>query len=251
MKTFAAFIIVLLAIPAQASVFHSVGIARSTDNGEVRYIEHHQYFDDGRHLIRYFDRSLNLIAYKDLSYGDSKLRPQIRQKNLITDTEILVRPNDNAVEQVVIQGDTREEFTVPLKETTVIDAGFDAYIRSAWDQLVVNGKPTFFDFAIAGRDITIPMRVKPIPANTAGLEGKTGFVVEPKNWLVRQLVPEIRLQYNGQKRLARYEGFSNIAPTAGQSRTVAITFQHYSLDKRLEQPLSDWLSSIPSELTSG
>ena len=244
MKFITIIVIAMLSMPVSASVYHSVGIARSEANNQIRYIEHHQYFEDGRHHIRYFDPSLNLIAYKKLSYTDSPQQPTIEQRDLTTNVTVQIKPTAKSVQQVITKDGEIKSFSLPLSASTVIDAGFDAFIRSEWDELIRSSKPTLFDFAIAGREMTIVMRVKPLLNGSRETSSETGFIVEPKNWLIRQLVPEIRLHYNGQKRLSRYEGFSNIAPAKGEKRGVSITFQHYSLDRHLDQPLTDWLSTI-------
>jgi hypothetical protein len=240
MKTFIIAVLALVSSPVIAEVQHAVGVARSDDTKALRYIEHHQYLSDQTHIIRYFDASLNLIALKMLTYESLPQHPTIEQRDLLTKTNISIRPNGDEVTQTVDTATSTDSFSTPLDANTVIDAGFDAYIRSQWDDLVRDRKPAVFKFAIAGRDMTIRMRVKSL----APVHGDKRFVVEPKNWVLRQLVPQIRLTYDENKRLAEYQGFSNIAPAVDESRTVSITYTHYSLDRELDQPLTDWISAM-------
>ena len=66
-------------------------------------------------------------------------------------------------------------------------------------------------------------------------------IIEPKNWVVRLLVSSIDLYYDGDAKLVRYQGFSNLKPPAGQSREVQIDFRHYESEQSLDSPLAEWL----------
>ena len=227
-------LLLILPFSVFASVSHTVGVARDVDSQSVRYFEHHQYFQDGTHLIRYYTPEWELMAAKDLRYSAKPQHPEIQQIDYRRGLSVLVETNsDSIVMQKTLEGET-EEIRLPLSDRTVIDAGFDAFIRETWSAL--NDDPITVDFAIAGQSRVLPMRISRLDASSVS--------ITPKNWLIRQLLPEIRLKYDDQRRLSRYEGFSNFSSGKGESKTVAITFRHFESDARLEMPLSDWIGVL-------
>lgn len=229
----------LAAQPAGASVKHTVGIARDADSNAVRYIEHHQYLDDGQHVVRYYDTSNNMLLKKEMRYPGLPQHPTLVQSDYQTGAEIAIRNDENRATMVKPQGDDSKRFTFELTEDTVVDAGFDAYIRENWSAFADNQHQQV-RFAVAGQSRLLDMTI-----SRAGRQGElTRFTVEPANWFVRLLVPRITLHYDAQRQLKRYEGFSNLSPPGDGSRQVVIEFDHYSLDESLTKPRDEWLSAI-------
>lgn len=223
---------------AAATVSHTIGVARDASDNSVRYIEHHQYSEDGQHEIRYFDPGQNILLEKLMAYEGLPQHPRIEQKDYISDTNIVIRYDTDRATMVTSKGPVTEDFTFEVTPDIVVDAGFDAYIRENWENFK-NGKTHNVTFAIAGQSRLLPMKIE----RTAFSESGASFKVQPANWLVRMLLPEIQLSYNEERQLTRYEGFSNLKPSSGQSRTVIIEFSHYQLEDDLEQPLLQWLPS--------
>ena len=248
MKAILAAIGLLAAGIVNADILHSIGVARGTDDNAIRYIEHHQLLPNRRKLIRYYDPELNLVAWKTLSWKALPQQPDIEQEDLVTNTRIDITVSQTAVTQSVSRDGESQQFTNKLDDNTVVDAGFDEFIRDQWAVLTSTGARSLkFSFAIAGRDGPLAMRIVPRGNNNAGAR----FTVEPGNWLVRQLVPAIELTYDVSRRLTRFEGFSNIQRQPGQGPTVTVDFQHFSLDRELDAPLPEWIAAFGAQDSSG
>jgi len=213
-----------------------IGIARDGDE-RVQYIEHHQYLDSGEHLINYYSPELTLLVEKKLSYPGLSYHPDIEQSDHLNDTEIVMQSSKNTLQVIKEQDQERSSWDFELTPDVVVDAGFDGYIREAWTELIP-GETRIVSFAVAGQSRLIKMKIR-----DHGFEnGNRIFVIEPKNWLVRAIVPRIRLEYSGNKQLVRYEGMSNIrAFKKGSAGIVDIRFH----------PWQGQLPKVGSDITSG
>lgn len=229
--------VILAAKTVSADVRHTIGIARDTNDQSLRYIEHHQYLDSGTHLVRYFTSDLELMVSKGIHYPGLPQHPEIVQRDYVNDINITFAQLDRVGTMTRQAASENREFSFRLQDNIIIDAGFDAFIRANWDSLV-NGADEKFKLAVAGQPRLLSVRISPEPLTA---ESAT-FIVKPTNWLIRLLVPEVRLTYSPSRELLRYEGFSNLKPDPGQSRTVLIDFSHYALDSSLDEPLPEWLA---------
>lgn len=237
LKCLIAIAALIIATTASATVQHTIGLARDSDNQSLRYIEHHQYFEDGRHLISYYSPDQELIATKRLQYGEQPQQPTLVQQNLVEQTEITMRPADGHVAVTRRTPDEQETLELPLSPDTVIDAAFDAYVRDAWDDITADS-PARVDFAIAGQSRTLPMTIRRESDNTRH------FSVKPSNWFLRQIIPPIKLEYDSNQRLSRYRGLSNIKSSEGGSGPVTIDFAHYQLETGLDTPPAAWVQAL-------
>jgi len=226
---------------AYGAVQHSLGVARGADSS-VSYIEHHQYFESGEHLIRYYDNDRRLLLTKELSYPDLPQHPNLKQTDLLGQTEITIETEqttafmtNKSLGKIPDQG---EIFEFELTEDIIIDAGFDAYIRANWGSFELQPDQRF-RFAIAGQPRLIQMEVSRVESDAEG----ASFTVTPSNWVIRLLLPSISLRYDASRQLTRYQGFSNLK-RSGESRNVEISFEHYQLDTSLSMPLVEWLPAV-------
>ncbi len=226
----------LTAETALAAVKHSIGIARDENGEAVRYIEHHQYLENGKHLVRYYDTANNVLLEKEMLYPGLPYHPTIQQSNFLTDTEISVLREQGVARMTKEQGENVAEFSFPLTEDTVIDAGFNGYIQDNWSTFDER-KTQKVKFAVAGQTRLIDMNI----SRTGEADGLTRYTVEPANWLIRLIVPNITLFYDADAQLIRYEGFSNLKQPKDGSRQVVIQFEHFTLDEGLQAPLAEWL----------
>lgn len=206
----------------EARVSHSVGVARDNSSGEISYIEQHQYLLDGAHLVTYFDPVGNVMTKRSITYPSLPQHPEIEE----IDFKRKVKLNMYAVNDILHTrrslGDEVEYFELPLDSTTIVDAGFDAFVRSNWENFQV-GKPQTYKFAIAGQERLLRVSVARQPD-----DGDLAlFVINPKNFFIGLLLPEIQLWYDRNRRLSRYNGLTNLDLPDGSSRNVAIEFTHY------------------------
>lgn len=222
--------------PANAAssntTLHTVGFARDVDN-RVVYIEHHRYQGDGTHLVDYYDGNWNLLLEKQLQYPDLPYHPEFSQVEIATGNRIVLtheggeakmrkeRSYDNKVRQ----------FKFDLEQNVIVDAGFDAYIRTAWESF--DESPCRdIAMAVAGQLRLLDMELCQTTAGSdRGSEDTRGFEITPKNWLVKLILPKINLTYSADQRLKQYQGISNLSE--GRSAgTVTIDFEHH-----LDNPL--------------
>ena len=125
----------------------------------------------------------------------------------------------------------------------VIDAGFDNFVRSRWDELI-SGNSVQFPFLGVGFDKPINMRaIREKPANCD--DDKVCLSIGLNSWLLGMLVDPIKLSYSRESReLLWFSGISNIVGESGETLSVDIHYQ-YESDILLVGPL-DYQS--PQEL---
>ena len=225
-------------------VNHSIGIARNTDDQTIRYIEHHQYFEDGTHLVRYFDNDRQLILEKDLSYPGLPQHPVIVQRD-IRAAAITTVSQDPLGQLATITRSDAASFSFELSEDIIIDAGFDRYIQKNWDQFKQNPTQSV-RFAVPGQSRLLKMKVTRVGL----IDGQTHFTIKPENWLVRLLLPQISLVYSEDLKLKRYQGFSNLKPTEDESREVIITFRQYNTDRAMDRFPGEWMAVAAEQTIS-
>ena len=218
------------------AVTHSVGVARSADSRDVRYIEHHQYLENGKHLVRYFGEESSLLAEKELDYPDLPQHPILKQANYLDDTRTIVSRDGNIATITVTKDKSIQTHSFPLSSDIVIDAGFDSYIRNNWDSFLRRPNQEL-RFAVVGQKRLLKLKIKFLGISNE----KARFTIKPNNWLIRMLLPDIQLTYDVDRQLVRYEGFSNLKPKDQPDRRVVITYNHYKSDVSLDQPLQEWL----------
>ncbi len=236
LKTFVLCLSIITAHSALAAVTHSIGIARDTENQALRYVEHHQYLPSGDHLIKYFDHAGAVIATKTLTYPGLPQHPEIIQTDHTRDIEVATNNTGQTVEMTRKVAGKVETFAVPLDESTIVDAGFDNFLRNNW-QRFDDDVPQVYKLAVAGQDSLLKVQITKQPGSSTN----TAYTIEPRNFFIRLLVPEMRLLYDPEHRLLAYEGPTNLNLAAGQDRKVSIEFNHYSSEKVLARPRSQWI----------
>lgn len=229
-------VLMILAETTGADIRHTIGLARDAEDQSLRYIEHHQYLDEETHLVRYFDADLDLILTKEISYPGLPQHPVIIQRDFVNETDIVFEHFEGMATMIRENRNDRQEFSFELADNIIIDAGFDAFIRENWEALS-NDRPRRYKMAIVGQSRLLSVNVS---LESRTLETST-FSIRPVNWLVRLLLPEVRLTYDSDRRLLTYRGLSNLKPGPSESRAVTIDFDHYALDSSLEMPLSQWI----------
>jgi hypothetical protein len=237
-----ALVILSLAYDADATVRHTIGIARDAEDNSVRYVEHHQYSENGDHAVRYFDPARNVLLKKELAYTGLPQHPSILQRDYVRNMQIDLRYDAEQAVMVTSKDGGSEKFTFDITPDIIVDAGFDAYIRENWESFSKQPRQSV-TFAIAGQSRLLAMNIE---RKGISIDGAS-FEVRPANWLAPVLLPEIQLNYDNDRQLVRYEGFTNLKAESGQSRAVVIEFSHYELERTLEEPLPQWVPEIAGE----
>jgi hypothetical protein len=230
----------LIAQSLSASVTHSIGIARNSSDATIQYIEHHQYLSSGDHLITYYDSKGAILATKVLTYSGLPQHPEIIESDFTRGTNVQAYSSDTTLKMVSNASGRIKKYELPLDETTIVDAGFDNFLRSNW-QRFKTGESRTFKFAIVGQGRLLKVNV----TKEFETPGTTAFTIKPRNFFIRLLVPEMRLVYSADRRLAGYEGLTNLNLP---SRDVSIEFSHYT---SLTDPLSNGYPRPSEGMISG
>tara|TARA_R110000823_G_scaffold27609_3_gene80303 strand:+ start:3187 stop:3879 length:693 start_codon:yes stop_codon:yes gene_type:complete len=187
-----------------------VGSAYDESGDELLYRELHFCRDDSASCtVDYRDPAGTTIARKKLDYSSGSHRPSLVMRDLRTDKEYAVEPE------------------VDAPSATVVDAGFDNYVRSQWSTLTA-GEPVHFRFKVVGFDDPIPMKAQ----QEAGCaEGKVCLKVTVDSWLIGWLADPIELTYaRDSQRLLRFRGVSNLRGPDGESQKVDIRYTYEAAD---------------------
>jgi len=183
-----------------------VGTAYDRDGGYILYTEHHFCGDEGRFCtVQYRDTAGDMIAQKTVEYPGSPFGPALTMTDYRLGTTLSVPATD--------------------EDNIIIDAGFDNYVRSIWEQ-VDNGESVRFAFLVAGFKKPLNMRAD---LDTSGDCHQVELCLEINldSWLLGMLVPPIELAYSRENRkLLRFTGVSNIKGENGESLNVDIYYQY-------------------------
>ena len=216
---------------AETSQSFSVGEAFAMDSEELLYRETHCQNDDNlKRIVFYNNPEGESIAYKSIDYRNGFSTPSFEQISFHTGEKTAVTIDDNVV--TLSYTDSNNEQTQKRFEKNkysdlpmVIDAGFDAYIRENWDNLV-SGVQQKFQFPLVTRSALVELQVS---ASNCSYQTKDNqcFKLEMSNWLYRMLASPIELGYSRQNRqLMRYRGLSNIEDENGDGLNVDIRYAY-------------------------
>jgi hypothetical protein len=112
------------------------------------------------------------------------------------------------------------ERTVVVGPDTVIDAGFDDWVRERWNALA-GGSTSRAQFVVPSRDAQVPVRVQRVDAPSAGL---VRFRLSLDSWL-DFVAPSMQITYDAStRRLRTFEGIGTIRGANGAPLKVRIDF---------------------------
>ena len=207
---------------------HYQGTAYANKDNSVAYREEHFVFDQQGVRTR-------LVLYRCPS-GAPFARKWVR--NTAGDEAPnfeLVDARDGYREGVRGDVDHREAFVqedsaaplrtelLPKRVRTVIDAGFDAFVRNHWNELAAGNKE-LIQFVVPSRLRYLEMRLKPGEPATIDGESVQQVRLSLAAWF-GFVAPTIELSYaNSNRRLVRFKGLSNIHDTRGRQHDVRIEF---------------------------
>jgi hypothetical protein len=112
------------------------------------------------------------------------------------------------------------ERTVVVGPDTVIDAGFDDWVRERWNALA-GGSTSRAQFVVPSRGAPVPIRVQRVDAPSAGL---VRFRLSLDSWL-DFVAPSMQITYDAStRRLRTFEGIGTIRGPNGAPLKVRIDF---------------------------
>ena len=221
---------------------HVIGTAFAAGSDRVVYREEHW-------LYRVQGQNRRVVLYRCAHGGEPFARKLLSEANLPWTPDVDYEDGRDgyreglrteAGQRVVYvrkqRGADERSATVDLGDDTVVDAGFDAFVRAHW-QATASPDGTRVRFLVPSRLGLIKLRIKsanddvldgvPVRRLRMSLDAWFGFAVPP-----------ITLTYSSaEHRLRRFEGLSNVHDAHGGNQTVRIDF-----------PAQDDLSATPQSL---
>ncbi|PVZ66392.1 hypothetical protein [Pelagibaculum spongiae] len=248
------FIFFLLATPlSQAETLKNMappddfdvkGTARDLD-GQLLYYEYHDYLDlvsgnlagKNLHNVTYLNNDFSLLATKHIRYFQpvglvsykikyarqsfselvSVTAPSVEASNQKKNISVLVKKNSNSQSTQLI-----------AKKGSIIDAGFDAFIRTYW--LKLQRQTVTAQLLLMPAADWLSVNISKI-ANTKCQRNSTQLNValclqiKPDSFWLSVLAPDLMVGYNENKKLSTYLGPSNLVIDS-ESPMVFITYQH-------------------------
>ena len=204
------------------------GTAYAAGDGHLMYRESHWLFDDVRgpgRLVLYSCPDGRPFARKLLHDDGNAQAPDFELVDGRTGYREGVRREGEGRMVFVRRGADDAERRAPLDTSPlpVIDAGFDAYIRSHWDRLG-RGDSDTVPFVIPSRLGTLKFSVKRI--DDAIVEGRAArqYRLSLASWIGFAL-PHIDVAYGASSRaLLRFVGIANIHASGGDNVRARIVF---------------------------
>lgn len=195
------------------------GIAYKPGTQRVLYRESHWQVGK-QHLVLYRCPDGRAFARKRLDYARGALAP---------DYEVF-DARDGYRSGVVTESGGREAFmredagqprrSAALAAGTVVDAGFDAFIRQAWDRFASEAAVEM-PFLVPGRLRTMRFRLQARPASTPD---RRMFRLSLASW-VGGVLPHVDVTYDAATRtLLRFQGLSDVRDGRGGNVTADIRF---------------------------
>lgn len=229
----------------QAAVQREYALATDLRDGAPLYREEHLVRQrDGRlaeRLVLYRCLDGSAFARKRVRYGEDPAAPSFQLEDARSGyREGAERTREGLRVAWTAPGEAEAAALLP-PGPMVADAGFDEWVRAAWEPLS-GGQPKSMQFLVPSRLRTYRFEVSPVAAATPDLRV---FRLQLGGWL-GWLAPSIEVAYDAQtRRLVRFEGLSNLRDDAGEAPLkVRIEFPDPPLpvepadfDRALAQPL--------------
>ena len=210
-----------------------VGAALDEKTQEFLYCERYYQLDESHWRVDYHDGN-KLIVQKTLDYSLGLASPMVVQKDLRSGELRVVAVSDGLTHwQVKYRANTDEEkevADVSRGSDQVVDAGFDAFVRQKWDDVIADSA-IVFNFLSIPHLRTIPLRATRIDmagceALNVQIEDGICIRVEANNRLLRFFVDRLTLLYDSKKRLRAFNGPVNIQSDAAKTQKATIVYQY-------------------------
>lgn len=209
---------------------HYSGTASDLQSGAFYYTEEHEEWQSGSLItetkIRFKDDHDKIIVSKHIDYSKNSFKPDFLQED----------NRDGYMEGATSSGEwttlkfrknshrETETKTIKIPEPAVIDGGFTHFIKAHWNELISGQRITFY-FAVPSQLDYYTFRVFKTDEQTKAGKKVIILKMEPDQFILRKLLPPIRLHYNSEsKRLMQFEGISTINDSKGKSYRVRIVY---------------------------
>lgn len=214
------------------------GLAYARSGGQLLYRERHWIAGD-RHLVLYYCPDGRAFARKRIDTGPGATSPNFEVFDARDGYHAGVRAKDGQREVFVRDGRGGRLRSAPVRGRPVIDAGFDVYLRDAWQRLA--GGPLTTAFLVPGRLGALQFRVQRLSTAPERSRFRLGLAT----WFGKFL-PDIHVDYaTATRRLLRYRGISDVRDGDGKQLDVDIRFPP---DRRRAAGIADLEHAAATEL---
>lgn len=219
------------ALPVMAEDFRFTGTASAND-GSVLYEERHTVdgtcqdgvFRPQQHEVAYHKQEVDEpFARKALEYDASVLRPTVDFVQPTFDEQMKIaypEPETLVINWQTPRGDSKQ-FEVEYPSDTVVDAGFDNFVRQNW-QSVVAGESVEFRFLGPTRGEHYGFVLEPVESDR--VDADHVVQIRPTGVVLRFLVDPIVLGYSDAGALSDYLGLTNIRKNQEENHTAHIRY---------------------------
>jgi len=231
-------------------VRHYEGDAYAIGDGRLLYRESHWLYEDAgsaARIVLYRCPDGTPFARKRLHAGVAAQAPDFEMSDARNGYVEGVRSNAGAREVFARPGKDDREYSAALTiaRDTVIDAGFDAFVRAHWDTLA-SGASVALNFVVPSRLAALPFKVRRIDDAHLATDATMHLRLQLANWY-GALLPHIDVFYDTATReLSRYEGMSNVRDATSNNVEVRIEFRS---DQRHDTTMQDVDAAAAAPLT--
>jgi hypothetical protein len=227
--------LLMCCLASRAADLTFAGRAHDLETGALLFVESHAVSGSGgpgeTRVVSYRCANGATFARKTLDYGDARLAPAFALDDARSGvseglersaggTRVFERSRDSSLR------------SKPLRDAAdlVADAGFDEFVRARWDALEA-GEALVVPFLVPSRLDTVNFRVR--KAGDTTIEGRAASVfrlsvASPLGWFL----PDIEVSYRqGDRRLLRYRGITNIRDADGAMISAQIDFSDADRDE--------------------
>lgn len=206
-----------------------MGVARNTA-GKFLYCEMVSQPSQNRLRIEY-KRNNEVFALKELRYNDNPLMPDVMQHDYRSGE---IREAKRVGNELILtyqqnQYKKKNNAAIPTEKVDVVDAGFDHFIRKNWGKLVSGNNVPIHFASIAHLD-ALSLRIHPQPLTSCSSRLSAGFCfqVEINNAFLRMLLGNLKLTYDTEQRLQRFDGVVNVNDDKEKTQTAVINYYYKS-----------------------
>ncbi len=207
-----------------------LGIAKSP-TGDFLYCEKIDASTEHDLNIFYINNGKK-FAEKKINYATNPAIPAVEQTDSRSG-EVRVAEINQQMLSLQYQASKKDKLLhtdIPLTKVDVVDAGFDYFIRQHWDELQ-SGKVLSVNFASIAHQKVLPLRVRKLEAEKCieksnSEENPYCYFVEIDNAFLRLVLGNIKLAYDEQHRLKKFNGVVNIESESGSTQTAIISYYY-------------------------
>jgi hypothetical protein len=195
------------------------GIAYAPGGSRVLYRETH-WVAGHRHLVLYRCPDGRAFARKRLDYAAHATAPDYEVLDARDGYRTGVQTTASGREAFLQERSGARMRRASLPARTVVDAGFDGFIRAAWNRLA--GKAGLdVPFLVPSRLQAMRFQLQPRPLRDAGVRV---FRLSLASW-IGGVLPHIDVTYDAATRtLLRFQGMSDVRDGRGRNLVVDIRF---------------------------